>query len=175
MATTRVDIANTDRRTTEELLAFCLHAALAVFGGWLLAHLLSNGISWLFLTVRLHRIPALFTEVFGPAFWLTNVLFGLSTNRYTRHRSAPWVGLIGAVCLAALLVWDHVAIGHSDYYRSLPGGYWGYEFRQNFTLECSASECLGLLVTFPSLSLISYSIGAWLGLRISKGRESNAC
>ena len=32
MATTRVDIANTDRRTSEELLAFCLHAALAVFG-----------------------------------------------------------------------------------------------------------------------------------------------
>src|SRR6266849_1835051 len=80
--------------------------------------------------------------------------------------AASWIGVIGILCIVIVLVWDYVAVGHSDYYRSLPGGYWGDEFQQMFTSKCSASECLGLLVTIPSLSLISYSIGAWLGLRL---------
>lgn len=107
------------------------------------------------------------TEPLGPIFWLVTLSLGLFVNRYMRHRSAPWIGLFGITCLTILLVWDYIGTGHSDYYRSLPGRFWGDEFRQNFTSKCSNSECLGLLITMPSLSLVAYSIGAWLGLTLS--------
>ncbi len=130
MARITAPAVDAKRTAGEELVGFCLHATLAILVGLLLAPLTSNGIVRLLSGLNVQHIPDFLAGVFGPVFWLCTVLTGFFMNHYVR-----------------------------DYYRSLPGGYWGDEFQQMFTSKCSASECLGLLVTIPSLSLISYSIG----------------
>jgi hypothetical protein len=159
----------TRRIGREEFIGFCLQFALAIGTGALLAPVISRSILVFVCFISglsIHQVPPIFREVFGPFFWLSNVVMGLVMNRYARHRSALWIGVIGVVCIVVVLAWDYIGTGHSGYYRSLPGGFWGNEFREMFTSECSASECLGHLITVPSLSLITYSIGAWLGLRV---------
>jgi len=159
MARITAHAVDAKRTAGEELVGFCLHATLAILVGLLLAPLTSNGIVRLLSGLNVQHIPDFLAGVFGPVFWLCTVLTGLFMNHHVRHHSASWIGVIGILCIVIVLVWDYVAVGHSDYSRSLPGGYWGDEFQQMFTSKCSASECLGLLVTIPSLSLISYSIG----------------
>jgi len=114
------------------------------------------------------HVPDPFTEIFGPFFWLSIIALGFLVNVYMRHRSARWIWVMGALCIAVIFVWDYAAITHAAYDRRLPAGYWAEEFQQDFTSKCSASECLALLFTAPSLALVAYSIGAWFALRTSK-------
>ena len=111
--------------------------------------------------LNIHQIASIFTEESSPLRWVWCAFLGFFMNRYVRHRSASWIGTIGIVYMTVVVVWDFTATGHSEFVRSLPGGFWRDEFDQLFTSKCSASECLGqLFATMPSLALISYSIGA---------------
>jgi len=68
--------------------------------------------------LNVHHIPDFLAGVFGPGFWLCTVLTGFFMNHYVRHRSVvDWSDRI--LCIVIVLVWDYVAVGHSDYYRSL--------------------------------------------------------
>src|SRR5258706_3839187 len=128
---------DTRRGAGEEILAFCLHSALAVACGFFFATPPFPALVHVLSALSIHRIPDFLTEVFGPIFWLFMIGLGFSVNRYMRHRAAPWIGVIGVVCITIILVWDYISVGHSWYYRNLSGGFWGEEFRQNFTSKCS--------------------------------------
>jgi hypothetical protein len=118
------------------------------------------------LDLNVHRFPSFFTDVYGPFFWLANLLFGFLVARHVRSRSGPWVAIVGAIFMAAILLWDYLTTSHLQYVAQLPGGFWRYEWNQMFTAKCSDSECLGLLFSAPTLALVSYGVGAWVSIRV---------
>jgi len=158
MARITAHAVDAKRTAGEELVGFSLHATLAILVGLLLAPLTSNGIVRLLSSLNVHHIPDFLAGVFGPGFWLCTVLTGFFMNHYVLHRSVvDWSDRHPVhshrSCLGLRRCWTLGLL------PKLTGGYRGDEFQQMCTSKCSASECLGLLVTIPSLSLISYSIG----------------
>lgn len=146
-----------------------LHALFALIGGAVVGLLLGG------LTVRIvYFVTGLdvLREIISPFYWLWVSLLGFLVNIYTHNRSAAWIGILGLIYMGAMVLWDFSVIGHSDYYLRLPGGPWQYEWNQLFTSKCSDSECLGeLLITAPTLALISYSIGAAIALRVRRNHR----
>ncbi len=153
----------------EEVLALVLlHVPIAILGTLLVAIVLGWPVGAIFSRFGMRRF--LFAMPYNPFLWISGALLGLFVNRFARNRSACWVGAIALVYMFAIMVWDISIFRRSDYYATLTHGhYWKYEFGQLFSPDnatCSASECLGqLLVTFPVVASVAYSIGAWLALR----------
>ena len=154
------------KTVAEELLMLLLHFPLALLGGALIAYFVGG------ITVRIvYFISGVdsIREIWSPFYWFWNVLFGFLVNLYALNRSAPWLALLALIYMTAMVLWDVSVIGHSQYYLQLPGGPWRYEWNQLFTSKCSDSECLGeLFITAPTLALVSYSVGAWLGMRTDR-------
>jgi len=157
----------------EEVLAFAVHVLIAIFGTLLFAVIFDWLASAILPTIGIRRVPSL-GILYNTFLWIFGTLLGLLVNRFTRHRSACWVGPIALVFMFGVMVWDISILEHSNYYAAVTHGhYWTYELGQLLSRNdetCSASECLGkLFVTFPVIASIAYSIGAWLGLRSQQG------
>ncbi len=153
----------------EEVFALVVHVPVAIFGAVIFAIMLDWLASAIFPTVGIRRALSL-GIVYNPFLWVFGMLLGLLVNRFTRHRSACWVGAVALLFMFAVMVWDISIFKRSGYYATLTHGhYWKYELGQLFSrndASCSDSECLGkLFVTFPVVASIAYSIGAWLALR----------
>lgn len=158
----------------EELLGFCLHTVLAMIGGFLFVVMIVPALLHavcLVASINLHDVPGIFQRPFGPIFALADVLLGFLSNRHLRHRSAPYIGVLGLVWLTTAVVWDFMAFGHSTI---VAGHFWRYEFRQLFSPNCS--DCLEqLFITAPAMALIFYSVGAAIGLRDQSRKPVQVC
>ena len=159
----------------QELPFLLLHVVVALVGGILSVLLVGLLIGAILAGMGIR--PPTPAVIYNPLVWLPGFLLGFGVNRIVRHRSAPYVVLVGVILLVGIMAWDVSILKHGGTYRGLrPGHYWAYEFRQLFSLTdktCGDSECLGrILVTAPFIITVAYSIGAWLGLRF--GKTNNA-
>jgi hypothetical protein len=108
--------------------------------------------------------------IYSPVLWGPSILLGFVVNRFTNHRSAYWVGMVGLLYLFSIIMWDTVSIMHLEYIRTVNhGNFWQYEFNQLFALDqrkCSDSGCIEeLFATAPTFTSIAYSVGAWMALQ----------
>jgi len=105
---------NARRSVREETLAFFMHSAFAAICGSFLAGIVSSAVVRFFSVLGVHHISGILTEILGPFFWLTVITLGFLVNSYMCHRSAPWIGAIGILSIAVILIWDHAAVGQFD-------------------------------------------------------------
>ncbi len=166
----------TNRPFYEELPFLLFHVAVALLGsavaaiplGWLVSVILSE--------VRI--LPPTLAVAYNPLVWVTPFFVGLFVNRFTRHKSAAVVWVVGLLFLLGMMLWDMSILKRGGHNQNLtPGGYWGYEFRQLFSTSekmCGDSECLGqLLVTTPFIVTVTYSLGALMALRFGKNDRAS--
>ncbi len=160
----------------EELPFLPLHVVVALVGGTL-ATILIGGLFGAILS-KIGVLPPRFPVIFNPFIWLPGFFLGFAVNRFVRHRSAPFVGVVGLVFLVGVMFWDVSILKHGGHYPYLtPGNYWDYELLVLFSPSdkaCGDSECLGkLFVTAPFVISVAYSIGAWLALRFGKPKTTD--
>jgi hypothetical protein len=176
MAGLHIDHADfrTESPLYRELRLVVLHVVVALVGGVLAVLLVGGLFAALFSGLEVR--PPTPDVIYNPFIWLPAFFLGLVVNRFARHRSAPFVGIVGLVLLVGVMAWDVSILRHGGNYRDLsPGHDWAYEFRQLFSADktCRDSECLGkILVTAPFITTVAYSIGAWLGLRFGKIKDT---
>ena len=157
----------TVRGTVEELPKLVYHIPLAMVASMIVATLLS-------MFLLRDSVP------FGPSVWLAGFGLGFLINRKLRDRAACWVGIIGVLGLAILIICSYRGFETSAYYRQQTGdSYWAYLDESLFTSDsnkCGSSECLGqFFFTAPVVASVAYSLGAFLALRSkSKGNIQNA-
>lgn len=121
-------------------------------------------------------------SIFNPAFWLPSLSVGLIINRFARHRWAAFVPAIaGTLVMITIVVWDAELARHSAYEMAAAHGHvWRYELGLLFAPVSSVSSqkserVLGqLFFTFPFLSSVAYSVGAWLAIRFGEGERLSA-
>ena len=163
------------------VLRFIMHWAVAAGGS------VAVGVI-LLMFVPLHpvgphwRLISLFAGFpYSPASWGSALLFGFLVNRRMGDRSALWVGPVGLMVLAAIVLISvsgggqpgHEVARHQDYFslRHVAGDLFGVDPKL-----CGSDECLGrLFYTTPALNSVAYSIGAYVGLRSRRSeRERNS-
>ena len=154
-----------------ELSGLLLHLLLATAGVYLIFVAMGASMAWVWPGMRDVSFGG---ELYYLFVGMPSVFLGLLVNWYMRHRSASWVGAVASVFLIPILFSDVAMMKGSEYYQQLTQGhYWSYEFKQLFSsidAKCGDSECLKkLFVTFPFLSSLGYSFGAWVALRTSCG------
>jgi len=165
-----LDLNLKQRPIRQELLGLPLHVFIAMPGGVAFAFLLNFLI---FRPVRIWlgtypgHIPL---GIYSPVLWGPSILLGFVINRFTNHRSAYWVGMIGLLYLVSILMWDTVSLMHLEFTRTVSHGhFWQYEINQLFALDqskCSDSGCIEeLIATAPTFTSIAYSLGAWTALQ----------
>lgn len=167
--------ARTDHNESDlgrSVLRFFMHCAFAVVGGMVvgfvllsLIHMNPVGPHW--------RLITFFVDVpYSPAFWGAAMLLGFFVNQSMGDRSALWVGPAGLILLAAIVLisisegeqpgYELVQHQHYFFLKQVAGELFGVDPKL-----CGGNECLGkLLFTVPALSSVSYSLGAFLGLRM---------
>jgi hypothetical protein len=163
-----------EKSLARELRRFFFHGAMAAFASTILGLVLAvflGGAAISVFGVRSLVWRRLLNDVpYSPFLWGSGLLLGFLINRSMRDRSACWLGLFGARALVSVMAWDVSFLSRSEYYRRTTGGhFWNYEVGQLFALNsnvCGNSECLDeLFFTTPLFNLVSYSVGAYLGLR----------
>ena len=161
----------TTKSLNRELAGLLLHVLLATAGVYIIFVALGASMASVWPGIRDVSFGG---ELYYLLVVLPSVFLGLFVNRIMRHRSASWVGAVASLFLLSILLSDVAMMKGSEYYQQLPQGhYWSYEFKQLFSpfdARCGDSECLKkLFVTFPFLSSLGYSFGAWVALRSSCG------
>jgi hypothetical protein len=131
-----------------------------------------------------HHRPYAVDSVLNPTLWIPSLLVGLIINRFVQH---SWAFLapaaIGALVISVIVYWDVSLFRKSAYEMNLAHGHvWRYEFERLFSPISAISSAKGdkvlaqLLVTFPFLSSVAYSTGAFLGCKFAvadTGREAS--
>ncbi len=119
-----------------------------------------------------HHRPYEVDSVFNPTLWIPSLLVGLIVNRFVRH---SWAFLapaaIGALVISVMVYWDVSLFRKSAYEIGLAHGHvWRYELGMLFAPVSSVSPQKServlrqLFFTFPFLSSVAYSVGAWLAI-----------
>jgi hypothetical protein len=157
-------------------LRFIMHSAIATVGGGLVGFVLLNFVSLRPVGPHWRLITLLADVPYSPAFWGPALLLGFVVNLRMADRSACWVGPLGALMLALLILLSIPGYERSGYELNRTGhSFLTYINGELFSLDpnkCSGDECLGkLLFTTPVLSCIAYSIGAWFALRFTHRQE----
>lgn len=123
------------------------------------------------MTLPQHRYDDT-SSIFNPVFWLPSLFVGLMINRIVRHQ---WAGFAPAIAGALVIV----TIVISDLSRA-HGHLWRNEFGLLFSpVSTVSSDKAGrtlaqLFFTFPFLSSVAYSLGAWLAVRFGDGHPLRA-
>jgi hypothetical protein len=121
-------------------------------------------------------------SVFNPVFWVPALFLGGVINRFVRHKWSCFAPLVfGSFVILGVMLWDVSLFRHSDYELGLAHGHvWRYELGRMFSTVSSFSPdksdrtLTQLSVTFPFLSSIAYSVGAWLGFKFGEGAYAQA-
>lgn len=157
-----------------ELRGVILYVCFMAFGC-----VVSLGLCALIYGLLLHRHPNdLYdsSSIFNPIFWVPSLFFGLMVSRFVRHR---WMWLapaaIGTSVMVGVMLWDISLFRHSAYELALARGHvWRYEFGRlfspvsPFSPEKADRSLTQLFLTFPFLSSVAYSAGAWLAIRFGE-------
>jgi hypothetical protein len=129
-----------------------------------------------------HPHPYDAASIFNPVFWVPASLVGLVINRFVRHRWA-WraPAVLGVFLIVGIVFRDVSLFRRSGYELGLSHGHvWQYEFERLFSPVSSISTDKGdralsqLFITFPFLSSVAYSVGAWLGVKFGEGEPVRA-
>jgi hypothetical protein len=157
-----------------ELLGVALHVLFTLLGCAISIGLFV-GIGGLLSLPHPHPYDA--NSIFNPVFWVPSLLVGGIINRFVRHR---WAFLapaaIGAFVVVGIMFWEVSLFRNSAYELGLSHVHvWRYELERlfspvsSFSPEKADRSLMQLFVTFPFLSSVAYSIGAWLGFKFGEG------
>jgi hypothetical protein len=162
------------RRSGGEWLGVLLHIAFTALGCAVSLGLV--GLIYGLLTLP-HPDPYGSATIFNPLFWVPSFFLGLLINRLVHH-SWAWLApaTIGTSIMIGVILWDVSLFRHSAYEIGLAHGHlWRYEFERLFWPVSSLSpekedrSLAQLFLTFPFLSSVAYTVGAWLASRSGKG------
>jgi hypothetical protein len=150
------------------------HTAIAMAGGLICSMVAGLAFDGVLCALGLEgTVRRLASAWYGPAIWWPGIL-GFFVNRRLLHRAACFAWLPGLVWLALGILslsmatsWGPVAMSSMTHLRVelFPVTRSDYD-------ACAVNECFGpLLWTWPSLSAVTYSIGAALGLLSQPERQ----
>jgi hypothetical protein len=116
-------------------------------------------------------------SIFNPLFWVPGLFVGAVINRFVRHPRASFApAVVGAQIVLGIFFWEASLFRHSAYELAAAHGHvWRYELERlfapvsSFSPEEADRSLLQLVVTFPFLSSIAYSVGAWMGFKFGGG------
>jgi hypothetical protein len=123
-----------------------------------------------------HSHPNDAASIFNPILWVPSLFLGGIASRFVHHRRAYLAPVVmGISVIAGVMFWDISLFRHSAYELGLAHGHvWRYEFERLFSPVSSFSHekadraLTQLFITFPFLTAVAYSTGAWLGLRFGE-------
>lgn len=152
-----------------ELRGIVVHLCFTIFGCAISLRLLVT--FNVVMTLPQHRYDDA-ASILNPVFWLPSLFVGLMINRIVRHQ---WAGIAPATAGALVIV----IVAISDLSRA-HGHVWRNEFGLLFSPVSSVSSdkagraLAQLFFTFPFLSSVAYSLGAWLAMRFGDGHPLRA-
>ena len=166
-------------RSGGEWLGVLLHTAFTALGC-----AVSLGVVGLIygLLALPHPDPYGSAAIFNPLFWLPSFFLGLLINRFVHH-SWAWLApaTIGTSIMVGVILWDVSLFRHSAYEIGLAHGHlWRHEFERlfwpvsSFSPEKEDRILAQLFLTFPFLSSLAYSGGAWLSIKFGQGGPLHA-
>jgi hypothetical protein len=111
-------------------------------------------------------------SIFNPVFWVPSLFVGLIINRFVLHRWAFFApGIVGILIMTTIVIWDVSLFRRSAREIVLAhGNVWRYELGRLFSPMSSLSTTeedrglVQLFFTFPFLSSVAYTLGAWLAI-----------
>jgi hypothetical protein len=162
------------RRLGIHIWGVALHLFFAVVG-WAVSFGLALAIYGLLLHPHAEDLYSS-SSILNPLFWMPSLFVGLIINRFVRQDWA-WLApaAIGISIMIGVILWDVSLFRHSAYEIGLAHGHvWKYELGRLFSPVSSFSpgkadrSLTQLFLTFPFLSSVAYSVGAWLALRFGR-------
>jgi len=112
------------------------------------------------------------SSIYNPLFWTPGLFIGAIVNRFARNRWAFASPAVLGFLIILIVMWREVLIYRTSEYflQASQGHFWRYELQNLFSTEPRSldSGVLQLLVTFPFLVSVAYSIGAWIGFRVGR-------